>query len=38
MDPTKNLMEMDAKNRYLDLLKKTLSFLLWPEPPRPVEV
>ena len=38
MNDTDNPMEMDARNRYLDLLKKTLSFLLWPEPPRPVEV
>lgn len=26
------------KERYLDLVKKTLSFTLWPEPPLPVEI
>jgi O-methyltransferase len=30
-------MTTDARNMYLDLLKKTLSFLLWAEPPRPVD-
>lgn len=31
-------MTADARNLYLDLLKRTLSFLLWPEPPQPVEI
>jgi hypothetical protein len=31
-------MTKDAKDMYLDLLKKTLSFLLWAEPPRPVDI
>jgi hypothetical protein len=31
-------MTQNAKQMYLDLLKKTLSFLLWAEPPRPVDI
>ena len=31
-------MSADAKDLYLDLLKKTLSFTLWQEPGIPVEV
>ncbi|MBD3306099.1 macrocin O-methyltransferase [candidate division KSB3 bacterium] len=30
------LMKMHPKDLYLDLLKKSLSFTLWPEPPIPV--
>jgi len=30
-------MQMDIKNLYLDLLKKTLTFSLWPEPPIDLE-
>jgi O-methyltransferase len=32
----KNGMPMHDKNDYLELLEKTLTFSLWPEPPRPV--
>lgn len=28
---------MDVRERYLDLMKKSLSFSLWPEPPAPAE-
>lgn len=28
---------MDVRERYLDLIKKSLSFSLWPEPPAPAE-
>jgi len=26
-----------SRELYLDLMKKTLSFFLWPEPPQPVK-
>lgn len=29
-------MEKEAEKLYLNLLKKTLSFTLWPEPPMPI--
>src|SRR5437762_14341679 len=28
---------MDNRKLYLDLMKKSLAFLLWPEPPSPVD-
>lgn len=31
-------MKRGAENLYLDLMKKTLAFTLWPEPPTPLEV